>query len=219
MFFIVERFLFFNFLMKYPFLFFYLLLSLPALAQKDTERIFDAGNIDELEIILDEVYKIDVQTHKGSEVVLISHSEGEYYNDIHVEMDRQEEKLIFTSKYSRDLQGGFDKLSAHKVFSLEVTLKVPENLLVYIKSNIATVSCRGQFKDLRIELQTGKCILNNFTGNAVINTYRGSIQVETQDATISAVSRNGTVYLPEGLQGNHRLELQSIYGDIRVLEN
>lgn len=205
--------------MRYVILHFFLLLSFSAMSQKDSERSFEAATIKQLEIYIDEVHKIDIKTYPGSEVLLISHSEGEYYNDIHLKMERLEEKFILSSVFKEDLQEGYDKLSAHKVFSLEVTLKIPEHLVVYLKSNIATVTAHGKYKELKVELQMGACTLLDFTGNAVVNTYRGPIQVETGDANINAFSRNGSVDLPAGIRGNHQLELQSIYGDIRVREN
>lgn len=198
---------------------FFLLLPFALFAQKDTSRRFDAGNIQRLEIFLDEVYKINLQTSKEDKILISTHSEGEYFNDINLEVEQFQDKMVITSSFRKILQSGYDKLSAHKVFSIEVNLIIPEGLEVYIISNIGTVNATGRFKDLQVELQSGACKLKNFTGNALVNTYRGGIWVETNSAEINASSGTGTVEIPEGMRGIHTLQLRSINGDIKVVEN
>lgn len=197
----------------------FLLLPFALIAQKDTYRRFDAGNIQRLEIFLDEVYKINLQTSKEDKILINTHSEGEYFNDINLEVEQLQGKMIISSSFREILQSGYDKLSAHKVFSLEVNLIIPEGLEVYLISNIGTLSATGEFKDLQVELQSGACKLKNFTGNALINTYRGGIWVETNSAEINASSGTGTVEIPEEMRGIYTLQLRSINGDIKVVEN
>lgn len=188
-------------------------------SQKNTTRTYDAENIKQLFIDTDEVYKITLKTANTNKVTLISHAEGEYYNDISLNMEMESNRMILTSAFNEDLQGGFDKLSAHKVFSLELILEIPEGLEVFIVSNIASVIGSGNFKSLEVELQSGYCKLNPFLGDAVINTYRGSIYLVTNNATIKANSRNGNLEISSDLSGNHQIKLTSIDGDIHVVKN
>lgn len=205
--------------MKNCILCFFLLLPVALFAQKDTSQKFDAGNVQRFELFLDEVYKINLQTSKEDKILLSTHSEGEYFNDINLEVERLQDKILITSSFREILQSGYDKLSAHKVFSLEVNLTIPEGLEIYIKSNIATVNATGNFKDIQVELQSGSCKLKNFTGNALVNTYRGGIWVETNNADIKASSGTGTVDIPKEMRGSNSLELRSINGDIKVVKN
>lgn len=191
----------------------------PGFSQKDTSQSFDAEKIEQLYIYTDEVFKINIITSDTHQIILTSHSEGEYFNDISLETEMRQNKMILTSKFREILQGGYDKLSANKVFSMEITLEIPENLQVFVKSNIASVTGKGTFKNLQIELKSGYCRLEYFEGNAVVNTYSGSIWVDAHNAKITASSRNGKVNVPVTAYGKYRVNLTSINGNISVPEN
>ena len=192
---------------------------LGAFSQKDVSGTYDAQNIKKLYIFTDEVFKINLKTSEKEKIILTSHSEGEYFNDISLNIEVFQDRMILTTQFREILQSGYDKLSAHKVFSLEITLEIPEGLEVFIKSNIASVSGSGAYKNLEIELQSGQCELIFFQGNALINTYIGSIDVQTKNAEIIATSRNGNVIVPIGFTGNNKISLTTINGNIRVREN
>lgn len=205
--------------MKYFSFIICLFLSVPVFSQKDNSRVLDAHNFKELVIEGNEIYRINIKTTEKKQIEIITHSEGEYFNKIDLEYKVQQERLVITSKFPENLQGGYDKLSAHKVFSLEMDLLVPEGLEVYIESNIAAVTASGKFKNLQVQLRSGYCNLENFTGNARVNTYSGSIEVEAKNAAIEATSRSGEVILPPATAGKYVVKLQSATGDIRVREN
>ncbi len=131
----------------------------------------------------------------------------------------RQNKMILTSKFWNILQGGYDKLSGHKVFSMEITLETPENFQVFVRSNIASVIGKGTFKNFQIELKSGYCRLENLEGSAVINTYIGSIWDAAYDEKITASSRNGTVNLPVPEYGKHQVNPTSINENISVPEN
>jgi len=205
--------------MKYFTILLIFLNSLAGYSQKDTSLLYDAGEIKKLYIETEEVFKINIKTGNTDKITLSTHSEGEYYNDISLEMVVEQDKMILSSKFPPRLQGGYDKLSAQKVFSMEITLEIPEGLEVYVKSTMGSLKGSGSFKYLEAELRSGNCKLENFTGNALINTYSGRTEVETSNATITASSRSGKVSLPVYLSGPNKIEIRSISGDIRVREN
>ena len=185
-------------------------------AQRETRQEIDAEGIGTLELKLNEVFLVDIQTISGNTIIMETRSEGEYTNNISLDLEFDEDKLTFTSNYAEILTGGYDKLSAHKVFSFEVHLKIPENLNVIIESNLASVKGKGNFENLFADLKQGYCRLSEFSGNATINTYRGDIQVETSKAKIEAQTRNGKKIVPEFMAGTNLLRLTSIDGDISV---
>lgn len=205
--------------MKYFTILLIFLISLAGYSQKDTSLLYDAGEIKKLYIITEEVFKINIKTGETDKITLSTHSEGEYYNDISLEMAVEQDKMVLSSKFPSRLQGGYDKLSAQKVFSMEITLEIPEGLEVYVKSNMGSLTGSGSYKYLEAELRTGNCKLENFKGNALINTYSGRTEVETSNATVIASSRSGKVSLPVYLSGPNKIEIRSISGDIRVREN
>lgn len=193
--------------------------SLSGFSQRDISGSYDAGDIKQLYIFADEVFRINIETSDTDQIKIISHSEGEYFDDISLEVEVLQEKMVLTSKFREVLQGGFDKLSAHKVFSLEITLEVPENLDVFIKSNIASVFGSGNYKNIEVDLKNGSCVLSTFKGNAVINTYKGLIELQTNNADITGTSRNGKVEIPKDITGKYRIVLKTINGNILVREN
>lgn len=206
--------------MKISVVFFLLLVfGFSGYSQKDISGVYDAENIKQLYIFTDEVFRINIKTSETNQIKIISHSEGEYFNDISLEVEVLQEKMVLTSQFQEILQSGFDKLSAHKVFSLELSLEIPEDLEVFIKSNIASVYGSGKFKNLAVDLKNGSLDFSSFTGNATINTYKGSIEMGTENASITGTSRNGKVVIPKEMNGENRIILKTINGNILVREN
>ena len=205
--------------MKFHLTFLILFLTFSAFAQKDTSKQLGAKDVRSLYIDTDEVFKIIVKTTDSDQISISTHSEGEYFNDITLNSELKGSSLYLSTQFREILQSGYDKLSAHKVFSLEVTLEIPKKLKVFIKSNIASVEAEGQYNFIQVQLSSGYCNLSNFTGNALVNTYNGAITIQTTDATVTASSRNGEVILPLVFSGKHVIKATSINGDIRVVEN
>ncbi len=188
-------------------------------AQKNTREIINAEGVKKIQINTDEVYHIKIISTKTSQISIKTHSKGEYFDDIILETEQLNEVIKISTQYPEILTGGYDKLSAHKVFSLEIELEVPEGLEIVISSNIASVEANGDFKSFYADLKQGYCNLSDFSGNAVINTYSGHITVETSSGLIEAESRNGTVEIPDFLPGRNPLRLKSIDGNIKVRKN
>ncbi|QED38557.1 hypothetical protein FK178_12885 [Antarcticibacterium arcticum] len=205
--------------MKHFLILFFSFCFLGSFAQKDTAVEVDAKGIKKIYILAEEVFRINLKTSETNKITLTSHSEGEYYNDISLDMKVEQEQITLTSNFPAQLQNGYDKLSAHKVFSLEIMLEIPEGLEVYVRSSQASLRGRGNFNYLEAELKSGYCQLTNFTGNALINTYSGNIEMETSNAVFTALSRNGKVLQSGFSRGDHKIELRSITGDISVWEN
>jgi len=187
--------------------------------KRDTQQLIDAEKIRSIYIDTDEVYLLSIISAESSQIRIKTHSEGEYFHDILVETSVEDSELRIKTKYPQRLVNGFDKLSAHKIFSLEIELEIPEDMEVIISSNIASLEANGKFKSISADLKQGYCMLMNFEGNAVINTYSGNIYVETTSGLIEANSRNGEVETPEFLPGRNPIRLTSIDGTIIVRKN
>ena len=187
-------------------------------AQRDTREIFNASGIEYIDILTNEVFKITITATNTDRIRLITHSEGEYFNQIIVQTKVDNGNLSIRTSYPQELTAGFDKLSAHKVFSLELELEIPENLEISVDSNIASLITTGSFNQLTANLKDGFCDLRDFAGNATINTYDGNIWVETGSGLVDAESRNGKVELPKYLRGRNPIKLKSIDGNILVLK-
>ncbi|MCP9199412.1 hypothetical protein MKO06_05810 [Gramella sp. GC03-9] len=202
--------------MMRPFCILFLLFGIMAHAQRETMETIDARNIKILRIATDEVYQIKLLASKTSDISIKTRSEGEYFRDIYLDTSIKDGVLKINSRYPQRLAGGYDKLSAHKVFSMEVEIEVPEGLEISITSNLASVIATGNFESIQADLKQGYCKLLNFSGSARINTYSGDILVEAHSGKIEATTRNGKLVLPDFLPGQMPLRLTSIDGDIQV---
>ncbi len=206
-------------MLRYFVLFAGLLMAGICYGQKDTREIIDAGEIKRINIETDEVYLIRIVATNSSQIKITSHSEGEYFREIFLRSVVGQEELKITTEYPERLSGGYDKLSAHKVFSFEIEMEIPQGMEVTINSNLAALEANGGFKSIHANLKQGYCNLINYSGTAVINTYTGNILIETSSGLIEANSRNGSVEIPEFLPGRNPLRLTSIDGNIKVLKN
>jgi hypothetical protein len=204
--------------MKFYLLPFFLIFFFSVSAQKVTREVISADNIKKISLSGDEVFKVRVNTSRGKEIIITTHTEGEYFNDISLDAEHRNETLFLASRYREILQNGYDKLSAHKVFSMEVELHIPKNMILEVNSNVASVYLTGVYEQVFVQLKNGSCYFEDFSGNAVINTYDGNILGTARSINAEAKSRNGEVEIPQILHGNHKMVLTSINGDIKISE-
>lgn len=197
--------------------FFLILFPILCMAQKQTRQRIDAEGIEVIEIAADEVFKIEVKTAETDIIEMTTEAEGEYFNNIGILSRREGNKLIFESTFNKILENGFDKLSAHKVFSIKTEFLIPKNLNVEIASNIASVMAFGDYKNLQIQLKQGNCEVMDFSGNAVVNTYSGDVFFTLKNlVNVEAISRKGTVKIVQDQKSGDVLKLTSISGNIEV---
>ena len=196
----------------------FILLSFSAFAQLTQTKKIGIGTIKKLQLNLDEVFAVDIQTGDYSNIEISSEAEGEYAQELQLEFKEIEETLYVNSLFDAILSSGFDKLSSHKVFAIQLSIKVPEKLQIYISSNIAEVHLNGNLAYFEANLNSGNCYIENFQGNAKVNTYRGNIDVKTQAAQIDAETRNGNLDVEDAIYKKYSVELKSIEGDIHVIQ-
>ncbi|HER39593.1 MAG TPA: hypothetical protein ENO10_00045 [Salinimicrobium catena] len=203
--------------MKY-FLLIFLFLSFTARSQKETTQTLDASGIETIVLNSDEIYRISVQAVPGDQITVNSRTDGEYFNNISLDSEVKRKVLYLNSRFREILQSGFDKLSAHKVYAMEVKLQIPEGMKLEVRSNVASVFMEGGYDEVLLQLKSGSAYLENFKGDAVINTYEGNIEVEAESAEVEAESRHGKVSVPDSINGFYKLKLISINGNIKVRE-
>lgn len=191
---------------------------MPVTGQKHTEEIIEAENIEKIIFSSNEVYRIRIRTVTGNVIKISSDAEGEYFNNISLDTEVRSKTLYLSSRYREILQSGYDKLSAHKVFSMEVTLEIPEGITAEINSNLASVYITGTYDSILVQLNSGSCFLKDFSGAAVVNTYDGNIVGNVTSGNFEAASRHGEIDVPKNTFGSHKLVLTSINGNIKVSE-
>ena len=188
-------------------------------AQRERLQTIDAAGVKSIELQADEIFLIEIETRASANKIQLSTiSEGEYFNDIALSVERDLDELQITSTYREILTSGYDKLSAHKVYAVNLKLIIPEGLQLVIISNIANVKAKGVFSFFEAELKSGSCHLSSFTGKALVNTFSGDINIETTQAEVAANSNHGNVIIDTSLNFGNLIMLKSIYGGIEVIK-
>ncbi|WP_434037384.1 hypothetical protein [Formosa sp. 4Alg 33] len=187
-------------------------------AQKRIDKIIDAQNITTLQINGNNCFKIHVTASKTNRITIQTKIAGEHNEEMLVIAKTRNDSLYVSTGFHPLFQADNDKLSAHKVMSIELNIQVPEHVSLNIKSDIAYVHIEGIFNSTFIELNQGQCKLDAFVGSAKINTIEGAISVETNFAKVDAISKHGAVNLQPLISGKNQIDLKSIRGDISVFK-
>lgn len=184
-------------------------------AQSTFDKSLDASGINEVEIILDNFFLVEITNTTSNKIIFNSISEGEYKDHILIKAKRSQKSIFLQDDMQPFMNNHNDKLSAHKVFAAKAKIQIPRHLAVIIKSRTASVQIRGTFKNVFAELNSGDCSLQPFVGNAKIYTLQGNIVLYTKNADVKTVSSSGKIK-KEDVVGQHQIELKSISGDISV---
>lgn len=191
-----------------------------ASAQKIIEKSWDADLFNSIEIISDEVFSIKIVSETSKTIKLTATIEGEFSENIIIEArENQKNKgvLSLSTGYSPYFRIKNDKLAAHKVHAIEMEFRIPQNMDVYVQSALGTVEADGIYRNLRLELEEGSCLLTNFEGNAYLSTNNGNITVYSKNTRVSSANTtNGTFTNNLPAVGVYSLEAESVNGDITL---
>lgn len=182
-------------------------------------KTLSAENIDVINFNFDKVYKVNLSTHKSASIIVEAKVEGENKEHIVLTNKRFMKSLYVSSNFQPTYKDANDKLSAHKIISIELNIKVPEQKSIYIKSDIANITGEGSYGKLTLELTNGNCKISKFSGNALVNTIEGNIEFQSNFATIKTSSKYGTINSEDLIIGDDTIDLNSINGDISVTKS
>lgn len=202
--------------MKHLFFIILVLICFQLEAQKIVEKSINAESIACVVVEGDGMFKIKIKTANTSSISIKTKIEGENSQHMVVSSEIKNDSLIIKSAYQPMFIGQNDKLSAHKVMSIELELSIPKHLSLYVKSDNASASINGTYNNITVELSQGNCMVNNFLGNATINTINGKIDLESNYATVSTYSKTGSITKRPLLLGENQISLHTINGDISV---
>ncbi|WP_417857989.1 hypothetical protein [Xanthomarina gelatinilytica] len=191
-------------------------LALQAQAQKVTNKSFSSKGVSTLVINGDMVFKMHIETAKTQTISIQSLAEGEHSEEVVLITQIKSNTLYISSIYQPLFVADNDKLSAHKVLSVEYKLVIPEQLNLSISSSIASVFLFGNYNKVTTELMNGSFFAKSFKGDLLVNTIHGDIEVETHQATAEASSKHGKVDQAVLGNGNNQITLNSINGNIRI---
>ena len=116
------------------------LASLTVYSQKKLVKEFpvDKG-VSLIYVDLNNVFTVDIKTHGAPYIKIEAQSEGEYANNFVLHNKIENESMLVSGSISVGIEYPQDKLSAHKVHAIEVSLLIPENKQIVFTSDIANV--------------------------------------------------------------------------------
>lgn len=188
-------------------------------AQKIIEKSLDASNLEGVLISSKTISHISIVSGKTDKINIRTKIDGETYENLIVSASVENKTLLLDTSYTPFFTSENDKLAANKVFSIEMTVIVPEFFTVTINSKSASVEATGSFNLLSITLGTGSCVVEEFLGNARIKTQKGAITVYANSVVSgTAISAKGSVQNELVSNGTYRIFAESRSGAIGLFQ-
>lgn len=155
-----------------------------------------------IQIDAEHCYQVTLRTsNKSNEIQVEANIEGEYAPDILVKMEEIGTTMVISAGFQPNFTNPNDKLSAHKVISIELDITVPEYKNVAVFGTHSRVDATGDYSALSVKLDSGTCTLNDVTESIVVKTQKGDINVFASEGRFSANSSYGKVnkeFIPNG---------------------
>ncbi len=208
------------FMLKGTFIMLFLAPFLSIFGQKTIEKGWEDIGIDKIEIISDQIFRIEAKSKDTRFINLRTEIEGENYENVVIDTAIKDKTLTITTGFTPYFNAANDKLAAHKVISIELYLEVPEGKELFVSSMLASFKAEGVFENIYTGLFRGNCELINYRGNAQLNTRHGNIEVYAQPSVKGlAKSQRGYIVLDLPITGNYLVEARSVNGDISLLKS
>lgn len=162
-------------------------------------------------------YQLSLETAETEEVVVEAEIDGEYQDEVLVFVETLGNTLRIGTGLSPTFQMPNDKLGAHKVLSAKLRVVLPPHQRVSFAAATCRVTTEGTFRDLKIHITGGGCLLAHTAEHTEVTTASGSIRAQIAQGQVEASSRYGQVSLDSIPAGPARFVLNSTSGDIQVL--
>lgn len=186
------------------------------IAQRRLQKSFLDSHIKSVVISGEQCFQILIGTSPTQEVVVQADMEGEYQNDVFIEMETIGNTVRIGTNFAPNFERPNDKLSAHKVLSIRLNVLLPEMLNVSLSAADCQVIATGNYKALNVMLAGGGCVLHHLAEMTSVSTVSAFIEAQVNSGQITAHSGFGEVSMAKMPFGNAIYNLSSVRGNIRV---
>lgn len=193
-----------------------LIYTLQSQAQNITQKTFYKEGLSTININGESIFKITVEAKPVHEITVHSRVEGENNENIVLVTEIKNNKLYIAAKQQPVFKDANDKLSAHKVISIEINLIIPENLNILVNSFNSDFIVKGRFDNVVVNSETGNCIFKAFQGKARIYTREGNVAIQTNHANIIASSKKGFIKKERIDSGSNEILIKTINGNVTL---
>lgn len=185
-------------------------------AQRHLEKTYLDPSVNAVIISGEQCFQVFVDTAPTQEVVVEADMEGEYQNDVFIQMETLGNTLRIGTDFAPNFEQPNDKLSAHKVLSVKLKIRLPESLKVSLVAGDCQVTAHGSYRELEVKIAGGGCTLYNQSNLTEVNTISGFITAYIPAGQVSAHSGFGEVHMGLVPKGFNRYNLNTTRGTIRV---
>jgi hypothetical protein len=161
-------------------------------------------------------FYISLETAETREVLVEAEMEGEYQSEVVVVTETLGNTLRISTGFVPSFQIPNDKLSAHKVLSVKLRVVLPRYQRVSLAAGSCRVETAGIFRDLKIHIADGGCLLGHTAEHTEVTTASAPITAWIGRGVVEAHSRYGLVQLEPIPPGDPEFVFRSTRGDIKV---
>ena len=182
--------------------------------QKEVKKSIPNRNISTIEIDAENCYKVEILATEGNQVIIEAQIDGEYQKDLLVSVKEKDSSVTIKTGFQPLFTSPNDKLSAHKVISIALKIKIPKDKYVSLLGTNSNVIAAGDYKNLKIVLESGFCNLVALMGNVIVTTKSGDITVENKNGNFIVNSKYGKVIKGKIPKGKPHFNLTTVTGNI-----
>ena len=184
--------------------------------QKVIKKSLLNTNTSHIQIDTNNFFEVIVNTSPAHEIVLEAFIDGEYQKDLGLEIEEYGNTVMVSAAFQPHFSFPNDKLSAHKVISISLHVQIPEFKEVHLFGTSSNITVEGHYKNLKVSLDDGRCIIKEVGENVVAITQSGAISLEIGSGKIIADSKYGTIDQEDIPDGNDQYALHSATGNISI---
>jgi len=164
-------------------------------------------------------YQLVLSTHKSDFLHIAAAMEGEYAKDLIIKLEEDGNNIDISADFLPSFKAPNDKLSAHKVISIEMHITLPEFMDTMVYGTHTNVTAKGTYKNLSITLADGNCSLHAISEKAQVKTQTGEISLTKAKGMVTTKNVYGKVEKGQIPSGNQTYILETVEGNILINKN
>ncbi len=185
-------------------------------AQKQLTKTVLEPSITLVHIDASNCFEVHLETGNTEHIQVEAQLEGEYSKDLNLEVYEKGSTLMIGAGFKSSFVNPNDKLSAHKVISIALRVRLPKWKNVQIFGTNSRIIATGDYSNLKIILADGSCELRQVSQNTNVKTHSGNILLEAKSGKIDAYSKYGTINKKTIPNGDDQYSLSSVTGNIQL---
>lgn len=183
-------------------------------AQKVVKKSIINTSISAIQIDASNCFEISIENSNSDAMTVGATIDGEYKKDLVLNVEEEGNSVLVSAGFQPNFENPNDKLSAHKVVSIALDIRIPKNKNVNVFGTSCNITVKGLFEKLKITLNDGASNLNDVSATAEVVSQSGNISVKSKGAEISSNSKYGKVIGDQIPKGNNKYILSTITGNI-----